>query len=65
MLALFIIAFPFGSSFAEEAFNEANLSGTPRESQGIPMLSPEESLKTFQLPPGYRVEIVAAEPPIQ
>src|SRR4051812_8548722 len=27
-----------------------------------PPLSPEESLKTFRLPPGYRIEIVASEP---
>jgi glucose/arabinose dehydrogenase/mono/diheme cytochrome c family protein len=27
-----------------------------------PRLSPEESLKTFRLPPGFRIEIVAAEP---
>jgi mono/diheme cytochrome c family protein/glucose/arabinose dehydrogenase len=27
-----------------------------------PPLSPDEALKTFRLPPGYRLEIVAAEP---
>ncbi|MDQ3623864.1 MAG: c-type cytochrome, partial [Verrucomicrobiota bacterium] len=27
-----------------------------------PALSPEEALKTFRLPPGYRLEIVASEP---
>jgi mono/diheme cytochrome c family protein/glucose/arabinose dehydrogenase len=30
-----------------------------------PPLSPEEALKTFYMPPGYRVELVAAEPMIQ
>ncbi len=30
-----------------------------------PALSPEESMRTFVLPPGYRVELVAAEPLIQ
>jgi mono/diheme cytochrome c family protein/glucose/arabinose dehydrogenase len=30
-----------------------------------PALSPEDALKTFHLPPGYRVELVAAEPVIQ
>jgi mono/diheme cytochrome c family protein/glucose/arabinose dehydrogenase len=30
-----------------------------------PALSPEESLKTFHMPPGYRLELVAAEPLIQ
>jgi hypothetical protein len=28
-------------------------------------LSPEESIKKFQLPPGYRVELVASEPMVQ
>ena len=30
-----------------------------------PVLSPEDEMKTFFLPPGYRVELVAAEPMIQ
>ena len=30
-----------------------------------PALSPEESLKTFYMPPGYRVELVASEPLVQ
>jgi mono/diheme cytochrome c family protein/glucose/arabinose dehydrogenase len=30
-----------------------------------PPLPPEEALKTFYMPPGYRVELVAAEPLIQ
>jgi len=28
-------------------------------------LSPEEALKTFRLDPGYRIELVAAEPMVQ
>ena len=27
-----------------------------------PVLTPEESLRTFRLPPGYRIELVASEP---
>jgi glucose/arabinose dehydrogenase len=30
-----------------------------------PPLSPEEALKTFKLAPGYRIELVAAEPMVQ
>jgi mono/diheme cytochrome c family protein/glucose/arabinose dehydrogenase len=30
-----------------------------------PMLSPEEALKTFELPPGYRLEVVLSEPVIK
>jgi len=42
----------------------------PRVRSGVPLprspvLSPEEQLRTFQLPPGFRIELVAAEPLIQ
>ena len=30
-----------------------------------PPLAPEEALKTFYMPPGYRIELVASEPLIQ
>lgn len=33
--------------------------------EASPPLSPEEALKTFYMPPGYRVELVASEPLIQ
>ena len=34
-------------------------------SDDSPVLTPEAALKTFQLPPGYRLELVASEPLIQ
>jgi hypothetical protein len=30
-----------------------------------PALSPEEALKTFYMPPGYQLELVASEPLVQ
>jgi mono/diheme cytochrome c family protein/glucose/arabinose dehydrogenase len=30
-----------------------------------PVLSPEEQLKTFKLPPGFKIELVAAEPAVE
>jgi mono/diheme cytochrome c family protein/glucose/arabinose dehydrogenase len=30
-----------------------------------PVLTPEQSMRTFSMPPGYRVELVAAEPLVQ
>ena len=30
-----------------------------------PVLSPEQEMKTFALPPGYRVELVASEPMVE
>ncbi len=31
----------------------------------VPMLPPEEEVKTFQLPAGYRLELVLSEPDIK
>ena len=39
--------------------------GLQQVPEGSPPLSPEEALKTFHMPPGYRVELVASEPLIQ
>ena len=39
--------------------------GVQNVSAQSPALSPEEALKTFYMPPGYHVELVASEPLIQ
>jgi glucose/arabinose dehydrogenase len=39
--------------------------GLQKVSAESPALSPEDALKTFYMPPGYRIELVAAEPLIQ
>ncbi|RPI52333.1 MAG: hypothetical protein EHM55_16765, partial [Acidobacteria bacterium] len=39
--------------------------GLQQVSENSPPLPPEEALKTFYMPPGYRVELVAAEPLVQ
>jgi glucose/arabinose dehydrogenase len=39
--------------------------GIQKVPAGSPALLPEEALKTFYMPPGYRVELVASEPLIQ
>jgi mono/diheme cytochrome c family protein/glucose/arabinose dehydrogenase len=36
--------------------------GVQKVSNDSPVLSPDEAVKTFFMPPGYRVELVAAEP---
>jgi mono/diheme cytochrome c family protein/glucose/arabinose dehydrogenase len=40
------------------------LASVPAQ-QEIPVLSPEQELRTFRLPAGYRVELVASEPLVQ
>ena len=39
--------------------------GLQQVSEESPVLSPEEEMKTFFMPPGYHVELVASEPMIQ
>jgi mono/diheme cytochrome c family protein/glucose/arabinose dehydrogenase len=39
--------------------------GVQNVSNESPVLSPEDALKTFYMPPGYRLELVASEPLIQ
>ncbi|HEU4938385.1 MAG TPA: PVC-type heme-binding CxxCH protein [Vicinamibacterales bacterium] len=39
--------------------------GVQQVSDESPVLSPEEEMKTFFLPPGYRVELVASEPMVE
>jgi glucose/arabinose dehydrogenase len=39
--------------------------GVQKVSSDSPALSPDEALKTFYMPPGYHVELVASEPLIQ
>src|SRR6476469_615078 len=36
-----------------------------KEIPPAPVRTPEEELKTFKLPPGFRIELVAAEPMVQ
>src|SRR3954452_2539342 len=39
--------------------------GVQKVSDELPPLAPEEALKTFYMPPGYHLELVASEPLIQ
>src|SRR5690242_13214454 len=38
---------------------------TSPAAQPVPLLSPEEEASTFNLPPGFRAEVVAAEPMVE
>ncbi len=46
------------------AFAQTKPEDFPKQPD-VPALSPEEQLKKFQLPPGYRLELVLAEPHIK
>ena len=54
--------------FAQRGDRPGEIQAPPIPLDKVPpatILSPEESLKTLQLPPGFKIEIVAAEPLIE
>jgi len=65
-IALFVAAAAV-TTFASQSspVNRPWPPGVQTVSDQSPPLAPEEALKTFFMPPGYRVELVAAEPLVQ
>ncbi len=63
-VALFFVALAVAAGYAAQV-NKAWPPGLQKVSEDSPPISPEESLKRFHMPPGYRVELVASEPLIQ
>ena len=59
-LALAIVATGYGYQA-----NKPWPPGLQKVSDESPVLSPEDSMKTFFMPPGYRVELVASEPMVE
>ncbi|MEM7231165.1 MAG: c-type cytochrome [Planctomycetota bacterium] len=55
-LAFFTILLSFSAAYAEEGWNP---------DIKFPALSPEDAIKTFEIPEGYRLECVASEPMVQ
>src|SRR5262249_40924686 len=53
------------SAFQSSPVNRPWPPGVQQVSKGSPALPPDEALKTFYMPPGYHVELVASEPLIQ
>src|SRR4051812_18907233 len=65
-VALFVVVAvvtAFGSQSSPS--NRAWPPGVQKVSDESPPLAPEEALKTFYMPPGYHLELVASEPFIQ
>ena len=63
-VALFFVGLAVAVGYAAQTGKSwpPGLQQVPEES---PPISPEEALKKFYMPPGYRVELVASEPLIQ
>src|SRR5690349_13847594 len=51
--------------FAENKTNNSPSGAEPAPAAPVPLLSPEEEIKTFKLPPGFHAEVVAQDPMIQ
>ena len=62
---LVVAAVVTGYGYQSSPVNRPWPPGVQKVSDESPPLSPEDALKTFYMPPGYRVELVAAEPLIQ
>jgi mono/diheme cytochrome c family protein/glucose/arabinose dehydrogenase len=54
-----------GSAYQSSPVNRPWPPGVQKIGPESPPLSPEEALKSFYMPPGYRIELVASEPLIQ
>src|SRR5438105_9858027 len=65
---LFLLLFVVVPAFAQRGDNPGEVQIAPLKDSEIPpapILSPAESLKTFKLQPGFRIELVASEPLIE
>jgi mono/diheme cytochrome c family protein/glucose/arabinose dehydrogenase len=62
LMGAFVVAAPEYLGLAVAPQWPAGVQTVP---QASPPLPPEEALKTFRMPPGYRLELVASEPLIQ
>src|SRR5688572_4603931 len=63
-VALFFVAIAAVVGYAAQS-NKPWPPGLQQVPEESPPISPEEALKKFYMPPGYRVELVASEPLIQ
>ena len=62
---LLVTAIVSASGFQSSILNRQWPPDVQKVGDESPVLSPEDELKTFFMPPGYRVELVASEPLIQ
>jgi putative membrane-bound dehydrogenase-like protein len=51
--------------FAENKTNNSPAGADPAPAAPVPLLTPEQEMKTFKLPPGFHAEVVAQDPMIE
>src|ERR1044071_5319296 len=67
-LLLFCLLLAIAPAFAQRGDHPGEEQIAPLKDSDIPpatVLSPAESLKTFKLQPGFKIELVAAEPLVE
>ena len=65
IVALIVFCGALAAAGAQEVADRSWTPGVQKAPEQSPPLSPEEEMKHFYLPPGYHVEVVAAEPIVQ
>ena len=65
IVALIVFCGTLAAAGAQEVADRSWTPGVQKAPEQSPPLSPEEEMKHFYLPPGYHVEVVAAEPIVQ
>ena len=65
VIVLVLTAIVTGYGYQSSQPNQPWPPGVQKVSRDSPVLTPADAVKTFVMPPGYRVEVVASEPLIQ
>src|SRR5580765_5771022 len=65
LMALMVVAGAITGFAAQQPADRSWTPGVQKAPDDSPVLSPEEEMKQFYLPPGFRADLVAAEPVIQ
>jgi len=65
LMALVLVAGSITGLAAQQSTDRSWTPGVQKASDASPVLSPEDEMKQFYLPPGFHAELVAAEPLIQ
>src|SRR5262245_24758843 len=64
-IAVLLLVLVVVSAAAAQRGNFPLPPGVQRVGDQSPVLTPEQAMRTFSMPPGYRLELVASEPMVQ
>src|SRR5262245_15826986 len=64
-IALIVLVCAAMTLLAQQRRNDSPRGAEPAPADPVPFLTAEEAIKTFKLPPGFKVEVVATEPMLE